>query len=234
VSQTQGRRREVLERLARMITAYPLDHPPRIAVDGLDAAGKSTFADDLVPFVELHGRAAIRVSMDGFHRPAAERYRQGELSPEGCYRDSFDTEAFIRGVLEPLGPRGSLAYRTAVFDVERDAPAAAPVQIASAGAVLLVDGVFLLRPELRPHWEFAIFVDTHPEEILRRALARDTDRFGSEEAVRERYEKRYLPAQDLYSSEVDPRRVADVVVENTDPATPFVTRASQRALALER
>ena len=234
MSDRSDQRAQFLDRLGRMIAGIRPEHPPRVAVDGLDAAGKSTFADALARCVERHGHQVVRVSIDGFHRPRAERYRRGELSPEGCYRDSFDLDAFTRDVLMPLGPRGSLAYRTAVFDVVADAPAPSPVHIASPGAVLLVDGVFLLRPELRPHWEFTIFLDAHPEEIIRRAVARDTAFGHTEDEVRERYAKRYLPAQELYASEVDPRALADVVIENTDPGTPVVTRASPRALGLER
>jgi uridine kinase len=54
----------------------------RFAVDGIDCAGKSTFADQLG---ELLG--ASRLSIDDFLRPRDERYARGELSGEGYYRD---------------------------------------------------------------------------------------------------------------------------------------------------
>ena len=200
-----------------------------MVVDGADGAGKTTFAGELAPLIARRGRPVVRVSADGFHRPRAERYRLGELSPEGYYRHAFDLEALIRHVLQPLGPGGSLTYRRASFDLDADAPARDPVQVASPRAVLLVDGVFLLRPELRPHWEFAIFLEANASELLRRALARDVERFGSTEHVRERYERRYLPAHRLYEAEVQPRRVADVVIENSDPDAPLVTRISRSA-----
>ena len=40
--------------------------------------------------------------------------------------------------------------------------------------MLVLDGVFLQRPELCDGWEVAIFVAVAPEECLRRALERDS------------------------------------------------------------
>lgn len=228
MSATLGPRRDLLERLAAWITSHPLDHVVRVAIDGPDAAGKSTLADELVPFVGRTGREAIRVSLDGFHRPRSARYARGELDPEGYYRDAFDLEAVVRDVLAPLGPAGSQAYRAAVFDVETDSSASEPVRMATAGAVLLFDGVFLLRQELRGSWECSVFVDANESEILRRALTRDSARFGSDEHVRARYMTRYLPAQRIYLEESRPLDVADVVIENSDPDHPLVTRVSER------
>src|SRR6266852_446825 len=57
----------------------------RIAVDGIDAAGKTTLADQLGALLK-----AQRVCIDDFLRPEDERYARGVDSPEGYYEDSFD------------------------------------------------------------------------------------------------------------------------------------------------
>jgi uridine kinase len=69
----------------------------RFAVYGIDCAGKSTFADALGSLLR-----ADRLSIDNFLRPAVERYRRGELSPEGYYRDSHDLDGF-RAAVEAAG-----------------------------------------------------------------------------------------------------------------------------------
>ena len=38
----------VLDELAKRITQIQLDHPVRVAIDGVDAAGKTILADELV------------------------------------------------------------------------------------------------------------------------------------------------------------------------------------------
>jgi uridine kinase len=47
---------------------------------------------------------------------------------------------------------------------------------------------------------------------------------GGAAAVRERYARRYLPAQELYRDEADPVAAADVVLGNDDPEHPAVLR----------
>ena len=175
----------------------------RVAVDGIDAAGKTTLADELA---ERIGSRAIRASIDGFHQPQQSRMRY--------FEDSFDLAAVRRELLDPLGPGGSRRYRRRVFDHRLDAVLDEPLASAAPDAVLIVDGIFLQRPELDDCWDFRIFVEVSFEEALRRALARD------ENATRERYEARYFPAQRRYLAEYRPRERADVVLVNEDPANP--------------
>jgi uridine kinase len=47
---------------------------------------------------------------------------------------------------------------------------------------------------------------------------------GGPDGVRERYRRRYLPAQDLYRADAAPEASADVVIDNTDPARPHVVK----------
>lgn len=211
------RREELIERLVARIIACPADRPLRVAIDGVDASGKTTLADELAPLVIARGRPVIRASIDGFHRPRAERYRRGPDSPEGYYHDSFDYPALRENLLLPLGPGGSRRYRRVIFDVRADCALPTPEEIAPEDALLLFDGVFLLRPELDDLWDYRIFVDVPFEVTLARATRRDRALFGAAEAVVARYERRYIPGQRLYLREARPRERADVVVANVDP-----------------
>jgi uridine kinase len=215
-------REEMLSQLADRITGVSRLHPIRVAIDGVDASGKTTLANELIQPIERRGRRVIRASVDSFHRPRAERLRQGPESPAGYYADSFDYAALRKVLLLPLGPRGSRWYRRAVFDYRADAPVDAPAEEAAPDSVLLLDGVFLLRPELDDCWDFRVFVDVAFAETLRRACARGIERFGSAAAaaVRQRYQVRYIPGQRIYLAAVRPRERADVVVENGDLSAP--------------
>lgn len=200
--------------------ATELEHPVRVAIDGVDGAGKTTLADELADAVLPQGRPCIRASIDGFHRPRAERYRRGRSSPEGYYEDSFDLDAFRRELLEPLGPYGDRRYRVAVFDHRSDAHVGVPVAVVPPNAIALVDGIFLLRPELTGHWDLAIFVSVRPEKGAERALRRDRDLTAEDAAAL--YRRRYLPAQRHYLRTVGPHERADVIVVNDDPDHPEV------------
>jgi uridine kinase len=166
------------------------------------------------------GREVIRTSTESFHLPRAQRYRHGEFSPEANYHDSFDYETLGRVLLDPLGPGGDRRYQPAVYDVDTDTALSPPVTTAPADAVLLLDGVFLLRPELISRWDLSVFVSAAFGQILDRARIRDLARLGSTSEVERRFLTRYIPAQKLYFAAARPADHADIIVHNDDPLRP--------------
>jgi len=208
-------RAEVLEQLAASIAALQLSHPTRVAIDGVDGAGKTMLADELVAPVRRLGRAVIRASVDGFHNPRAVRYAPGPDSPEGYFLDSFDYATLKRELLGPLGPEGDAKFRTAAFDFRVDRPVESPRHVAPRDAVLLFDGVFLSCPELQTSWDLTIWLDVPFEVTVERAVARDTRNGGNAAVTRGKYERRYVPGQRLYLAQCRPRERADIVVDNS-------------------
>jgi uridine kinase len=213
-------RRAVLEAIGARITAVRLPHPTRVGIDGVDASGKTTLGDELAEVVAGGGGQVVRASLDGFHRPREQRYRLGPDSPSGYYQDSFDYPALRRVLLDPLGPGGSRRYLRAVFDYRVEQPLSLPWEIADRGAVLIFDGVFLLRPELQGCWDLTVFLEVPFAEVLRRACRRDRTAMGSAAAVERRYRARYLPAQERYLEECRPSIRADLVMDNSNPSRP--------------
>ena len=215
-----GTRDQLLGRLAEAIESVTTAHPVRVAVDGPPAAGKTTLADELALVLRNRGREVIRSSIESFLLPRAQRYRRGEDSPEGCYHDSFDFDALHQVLLDPLGPDGDRRFRPAVYDRDTDTALSPPVATAAADAVLLFDGVFLLRPELVDRWDLRIFVSAAFEETLARARIRDLVSLGSAARVEQRFRNRYLPSQQHYFDAVRPTDLADIVVHNDEPERP--------------
>jgi uridine kinase len=214
----------VLADLADRISALVRPHPIRVAIDGPDTAGKTTLADELAGELARRCREVVRASIDGFHRARPERHLQGRDSALGYYEDSFNYRQLARVLLDPLGPGGSRLYRSRVFDYRRDLADAAPLLTAAEDAILLFDGVFLLRPELAALWDLKIFLSVTSEEIIRRARIRDAELFGSADEAEAQYRVRYLPAQVHYSATALPHEAADIVIANDDPQQPVLVR----------
>ncbi|SRR6266446_3997313 len=206
----------VLDDLAARITSLETARPFRIAIDGRTAAGKTTLANELADLIESRGRQTIRTSIDGFHRPKAERYARGRLSAEGYYHDARDLPAIMTFLLAPLGPGGNCLYRTASFDLDNDRPIEQQPKLAPANSILIVDGTFLQRPELRDGWDLSVFVETSEEVSGRRGVHRDAARLGGLEAAHQLYAQRYRPAFALYERLCEPRPTADVILTNDD------------------
>jgi len=197
-------------------------HPVRVAIDGSAAAGKTMLADELAIALRGRGREVIRASVEGFLRPRIERYRRGPESARGCYEDSFDYDRLLAELLRPLGESGSRLYRREIYDRNTDLLLDAEQLEASADAILLFDGVFLLRPELVDAWDFRVFITVASEEIIRRARIRDAEAYGSPDDAERRFRARYLPSQRHYRGTVRPAELAEVVLENDDPSQPVV------------
>ncbi len=212
-------RRVIIELLADFIAAQPCDQTLCVGIDGRSASGKTVLADELVEPVEQRGRPVIRASIDGFHQPRAMRYANGD-GPEHYYRDSFNLPAVRECVLDPLGPTGDGSYRSAVFDFRTDQPVTVEPIDAPANAVLLFEGVFLFQPKLNDAWDVRILVEADIETTITRALVRDADLMGGADAVRRRYDNRYVLGQQIYRDASNPVDQADVIVMNDDPANP--------------
>ena len=211
-------RKPVLGKLADIISQVKRTHHIRVAIDGIDASGKTTLADDLVEPLVKHGRTVIRASIDSFHNPLAHRYKRGRNSPEGYYLDSFNHTGVIESLLNPLGPNGAGWYKVATFNYKTDSPVEPPLQKAPKDAILLFDGIFLQRTELFRFWDLRIFVHISFSESVQRAIKRNSEM--SPKYLKERYHKRYIPGQKLYFSKANPLERAEVIVFNSDFQNP--------------
>jgi len=213
-------RTRVLTAVARSVPAS--SQCVRVGIDGVDGAGKSVFADQLAQVLRADGRPVVRASVDDFHHVRAVRYRRGRDSPLGFWLDSFDYAALRRELLDPLGPGGSGRYRRAVHDVETDAHLDLPFQTATAGTVLVLDGLFLHRDELAGGWDFSVFLDVpFPVSAARMAI-----RDGSVPDPAHPSLARYVRGQLLYFAECSPWERADVVVDNRDWNEPALVRGA--------
>ncbi len=205
-------RARVLSQVAAHVLALPLGRTVLVAIDGVDGSGKSIFADQLAAQVGRTGRRTIRASADDFHRPRAERYRRGRASPLGFWLDSYAYDQLRSDLLDPLSSGGPGHYRLAVHDVGTDTPVNAPWQECPLGAVLVFDGLFLHRPELRDYWDLSIYLDVPFPVTAARMAVRD----GTHPDPEHPSMNRYVGGQRLYLAQCNPAAVANVVIDNAD------------------
>jgi uridine kinase len=217
-------RPELVARIADHLLGQFPGHPLRVAVDGITAAGKTTFARELAVAIQDAGRPAVHLTMDGFHHPRAHRYRQGRDSALGYYQDAYNFAGLAERVLKPLGPGGDRRYRLRLLDLAADAVIDEPPSSAPEELVLVVDGSFLQNAALAGLWDEIVFLDTAFDVARARGSRRDADLFGGEEAARAAFDRRYHAACRLYLAEVDPLAHAGIVVENNDVDRPGPAR----------
>lgn len=186
-----------------------------VGVDGVDGAGKTTFANDLAAELTDSGLDVIRISLDNFLNPREVRYAKGKDSPEGFVSDTYDYRRFVDDVLEPLGSEGAGRYRAKSYDFATETPLTPPWEVAPDKVVVIVDGMFLHSDQLRDArgrkvWELSAWLEVPPEVSVARLAQRD----GSSPDPDDPRNRRYVEGQRLYVAAQRPAERADLIVDN--------------------
>ncbi|MDR1711020.1 MAG: uridine kinase [Propionibacteriaceae bacterium] len=189
-----------------------------VGIDGVDGSGKTSFADELADLLRESGLTVIRISLDNYLNAQEVRYAQGRRSAKGYFEDTYDKERFLNDVLEPLRSDGSGCYRTAAYDFGSETPVKSPMQVAPDDAAVIVDGMFLHRPEYWRSasdkvWNISVWLDVPFAESYRRMAERD----GINPDPRDPSNSRYYQGQLLYIAKCEPEKKADIVVDNSGP-----------------
>ena len=206
----------VLDRVAKRIAGLAGGRPVLVGIDGVDGAGKTVFADELAEVLQSRRIPVVRASVDGFHNPRAVRYRRGRSSPEGFFLDSYDYPALRELLLDPLQPEGGRQIVRAVYDVATEQPVQAELETVAQDTVLVFDGIFLHRPELRDAWDVSAFLDVGFEVSIPRGAARG---YGDPDPAAAS-NRRYVEGQRLYLARCKPYEHATLVIDNEDLDAP--------------
>lgn len=218
-------RQEVIAKIVTKIFAVRHhDRSSIVGIDGVDLSGKTLLAYDLAEVLCRHGEEVVLIHEDDFLNSAEIRYQQGEWSVTGFYEDFFDFRALVDNILLPVQAAKPVEYAFQSYAPYRSHDSYRRYTIGLQDLVL-VEGLFLLRKELRGYLDLMIRLKIPAELVLKRALARDVPTLGPYEYVRRHYERQVLPAQALYERLGDPDSIADIVIENSDIQMPSILKA---------
>lgn len=190
----------VLRRIVAGVAGHPR-RPLLVGVDGPGGSGKSTLARELLP--QLDG--AVVVEGDDFYRDLPDDTRAG-LDAAAGYDQYFDWQRLRAEVLVPVREgRRTLRYQRYDWEQARlGAWIAVPMP-----PVVLVEGVYTLRPELAELVDLKVFVATGEAARLQRQRRRGENP--------DAWISRWMAAEDHYLRVAQPQRVADLVVAGEEP-----------------
>ena len=224
----------MLEQVATALVDLAAERTVLVGIDGASASGKSTFADELARTLAPSGIPVVRASIDSFHRPRAERWARGPLSPEGYYLDSHDIGRLRSALLDPFAAATG-TYLPAIFDEPSDSPVDPdPMPVPDRG-VLLFDGLFLHRPELAGYWHLSVLLtaDTRRDRLWQTFFERDLPDDAAERAAelerKRTIANRYIEGQAIYERSASPAERASIVIDNDDLAHPVILSRSDES-----
>ncbi len=132
----------VLAAIARLASGEP-KRPLFVCIDGFGGSGKSTLAG----LIRHAPEVSTIVEGDDFYGPESPDW--AGFSPQEGYEHFFDYKRLAREVLRPL--RGSEDTRLQRYDWQRNV-LGDWVELRAEG-VVVVEGVYMLRPSLREFWD---------------------------------------------------------------------------------
>ncbi len=206
--------RDIVKQIAVEATAHrPRGRPLIIGVTGQDASGKSFLGEELHAYLSDVGYQTVLVHVDDFHRPKNQRYDPDLAEHDAYLQKSFDFDSLIEAILRPARMRGEVDATLTHLDLPSDSYTRQRHYFAGPGSIVVVEGVFLLRPDTRRYLDYIVYVHTDAETIRDRAYLRDVPEQGAD--VMRKYESKYLRAQRIHLDKNPPQRHADIVVDNT-------------------
>ncbi|MFJ7936317.1 uridine kinase [Sporosarcina sp. NPDC096371] len=176
-----------------------------LGIDGLGGSGKTTYAHQL----QQQLKHSIVVHLDDFIHMEKVRYNEDFEEWYGYYYLQWRYDYLIDKLLAPLKNGLAIHEKIELYDKEMDSYIMQEIEI-PVGTTVIVEGVFLQRPELRAYFDRVIYLDVDRGTRLKRVINRDTYIGSSEEIVR-KYNKRYFPAEDMYIAQCNPLALADAV-----------------------
>ena len=191
---------EQYERLREQLLSLPRKQATLlVGIDGPGGSGKSIFTRALF---SLFPQSTI-VQMDDFFLPSAHRLKgKPAAKPIGA---DFDWSRVYSQVLAPLLADQEARYQR--YDWENDT--LAEWNRVPGGGTVFVEGVYALRDELAPSYDFSIWLECPRDIRLARGIAR------SGEKIRAIWENDWMVAEDLYIAAHRPDRRASLVIDSS-------------------
>lgn len=217
IDEGEGRQR-IFTHLADCIERVrSADRATVVGITGIDASGKSRFAADLDTHLHIGGASTQLISVDDFHNPKAIRYA-GPDPVSNYLSSSFDFERLRAELLEPISRGEEVMKSLTVLELDTDDFTGNRTYQVGRSSIVIVEGVFLLRPDIRELIDLMMFLDIGREESKRRAVVRNP---GLGEGLRD-YDQKYLPAQEAFHRRNPPADHAHLIIDNEDWKLPKV------------
>ena len=199
--------RKVLERRAKI----PESRSLLVGVSGIDGCGKGYLARQLQAHLALHGVIPAILNVDGWLNLPEKRF-DDKAPATNFYENAIRLEQFFSQLVLPLRDRRSI-HLVADFVEETASQYRKHSYDYDDVSVVLVEGIFLFKPQYRKYFDLAIWIDCSFPTALARAIDRAQEGLSPANTIAV-YDTIYFPAQRIHLTQDKPRESADLIFEN--------------------
>jgi hypothetical protein len=193
--------------IADYLAEPSLSPPTRAALAGPAGAGTEALANAVAAELRSRGRPSTVIAAPSYWRDASLRLEYGRTDLGSYAHNWLDLDALTREVLDPLAAGGSGQFLPALRDPATNRSVRCSYRHAAPDEIVVIAGELLLGRGLG--FDATVHLALSPAARARRTAA---DWNWT------------LPAHDRYDLDVEPDRVAGLVVRWNDPQHPAVSR----------
>src|SRR5215813_1388829 len=199
--------RKILEQRANIPDTRSL----LVGISGIDGCGKGYLATQLQAHLALRGVIPAILNVDGWLNLPHKRFDQNALAVN-FYENAVRLDQFFSQLVLPLRERRSI-HLEADFTDETASDYRKHTYDYQDVSVVLVEGIFLFKPQYRKYFDLAIWVDCSFPTALARAIERAQEGLSPANTIAA-YDTIYFPAQRIHLAQDKPRENADLIFEN--------------------
>lgn len=205
-----------LEDARKLIAGARRTTPPHrsllVAVSGIDGAGKGYWSAQIVQALQSTGLRAAVVNIDHWLALPAERFNPATPG-RTFYERGIRFDQMLTDLVRPMQQARSLRTTIDAADATMaDRYRRRTIALENMD-VLVIEGIFLLKRELRDEFDLRIWIDCTFDTALERALDRGQEGLPEREVIRD-YHTVYFPAQQIHLQVDDPKGRADFIAVN--------------------
>jgi len=209
---------DLVARIHRTRAEVPERRSVLVALSGIDGAGKGHVAGRLAGALARIGLRTAVLHADGWLNLPHRRFDPANPA-EHFYLNAFRFEEMLATLVLPLRDRRTLRLE-ADFTEETATAYRRHVYAYHDVDVIVLEGIFLLKRSLRPHYDLSVWIECSFETALERATARAQEGLPPE-TTRRAYETIYFPAQRIHFERDEPRGAAMVRLANDPRLAPL-------------
>lgn len=202
---------EILKIAEQIKKLYNPDRTLIVGIDGLGGAGKSTVSEELHRLLSKENYNITLLHIDDFIHPQKIRYNNNYAEWECYYNLQWRYDYLVNEVVNPIKCGTDFKAKVELYDKDNDTYFYSETNV-PVGSIVIIEGVFLQRQELKDVFDYTIYIDI-PEEIrLNRVLERD-GYIGDKQQIKAKYDNRYFPAERHYIEICSPSQNADYIMK---------------------
>lgn len=202
---------EVIRKILERRATTPAPRSLLVGLSGIDGCGKGYLAKQLEAHLALHAVTSAIINVDGWLNLPAKRF-DANAPAKNFYENAIRFDQFFKQLVLPLRDRRSLQL-VADFTEETASSYRPHTYDFKDVAVVVVEGIFLFKPEYRKHFDLRIWVDCSFPTALARAIGRSQEGLSPANTIAA-YETIYFPAQRIHLAQDQPREHADLIFDN--------------------